>query len=305
MTSSIGISRYPKEGKNTQSLIDNAYCALYEGQAKGESTIEIFHQDHDNMDIDTHKMAKEIKKGLIKSEFELYYQPIYDLSTESIVEVEALLRWNHPKHGLISSDKFIDTAHKSGLILELGEYAFTEAIVQCAGLVKNVSDGFKITINFSLKEIDIGALLSKLEPIFEKYHVARSMVGWDISESEALNNMNKVAHDTKLLKEFGFSLALDHFGAEYSSFKSLSLLPIDTVKIDRSLIFDLTLDHTYKVTVQAIITMAQTLEYKVCAKGVETAKEVSILSLLACDYAQGYFYSRAIDAKALDVLLEA
>jgi len=133
--------------------------------------------------------------------------------------------------------------------------------------------------------------------------VARNTINLDISESSAMENIDKTANDFKLLKDFGISLSLDHFGAGYSSFKYLALLPIDTIKIDRALIFDITLNLSHQTTVKAIVDLAHTLGYKVVAEGVETSQEATILSSLHCDYAQGYLYSRPLPAEEFEALL--
>jgi EAL domain-containing protein (putative c-di-GMP-specific phosphodiesterase class I) len=129
------------------------------------------------------------------------------------------------------------------------------------------------------------------------------MINLDVNEGIAMENIDKTANDFKLFKEFGLTLSLDNFGAGYSSFKYLNMLPIDTIKIDRSLIFDLTLNLKHQTTVKAIIEMAHTLGFKVVAEGVETSQEASILSALHCDYAQGYLYSRPLASREFEELL--
>jgi len=303
LTSSIGIVIYPKNGENATKLIDNVYIALDKAQSHSESNIEIFTAEDYIVHVDEIEMNEDIRKGIIKSEFLLYYQPIFDLEGEHMIGAEALLRWKHPKHGLISADKFLDVAEKTGLIVDLGEYAFNEAIQQRQKCDINVRDSFQITINLSLKEMQVEKLIPRLEMLFDKYKIARNTITLDINESIAMENIDKTANDFKLFKDFGLSLALDNFGAGYSSFKYLNMLPIDMIKIDRSLIFDLTLNLKHQTTVKAIIELAHTLGYKVVAEGVETSQESSILAALNCDYAQGYLYSRPLPSSEFEALL--
>ena len=162
---------------------------------------------------------------------------------------------------------------------------------------------FQITINISLKEMQVEKLIPRLEMLFDKHQVARSSINLDISESVAMENIDKTARDFKLFKDFGLSLSLDHFGAGYSSFKYLSMLPLNRIKIDRSLIFDLSIKLNHQTTVKAIIDLAHTMGYKVVAEGVETSKEAAILGSLGCDYAQGYLYARPLPAKELEELI--
>ncbi len=303
LTSSMGITMYPKDGLNATKLIDNAYIALDKAQIGSESNIEFFNEEYQTVHTDEVKMNEEIIKGLKKNEFLLHYQPIFDLEGEKIIGAEALIRWKHPEHGLISADKFLHIAEKTGLIVELGEYVFSEAIKQRQRCEQTQNENFKITINLSLKEMQVTALIPRLEMLFTKYKVARNTINLDITERDAMENITKTENDFKLLKDFGISLSLDHFGAGYSSLKHLALLPIDTIKIDRAMIFDLTLNVSHQTTVKAMIELAHTLGFEVVAEGVETTQEATILSALKCDYAQGYLYSRPLPVEDFEALL--
>ena len=303
LTCSIGIASYPKDGTNATKLIDNAYIALNKAQLQSESNIEFFNDEYHTVREDEVKMNEEIIKGLKKNQFLLHYQPIFDLEGEKMIGAEALIRWQHPEHGLISADKFLHIAEKTGLIVELGEYVFNEAIQQRQRCDRTQDQNFKITINLSLKEMKVEALIPRLDKLFFKYKIAKNTINLDISESDAMENIDKTANDFKLLKDFGISLSLDHFGAASSSIKYLALLPIDMIKIDRALIFDLTLNLSHQTTVKAMIDLAHTLGYEVVAEGVETSQEASILSGLKCDYAQGYLYSRPLPVDEFEALL--
>jgi len=303
LSCSIGIASYPIHGTNATKLIDNVYSALNKAQMESDSNIKFLSDEYQTVRADEVKMNEDIIKGLQRDQFLLHYQPIFDLEGENMIGAEALLRWKHPEHGLISADKFLHIAEKTGLIVELSEYVFHEAIRQRQRCDRTQNQNFKITINLSLKEMQVIALIPRLERLFAKYKVDRSTINLDITESAAMGNIDKTANDFKLLKEFGISLSLDHFGAGYSSFKYLALLPINTIKIDRTLIFDLTLNLSHQTTVKVIIDLAHTLGYKVVAEGVETSEEATILSALKCDYAQGYLYSRPLPAEEFEALL--
>jgi len=304
LTNSIGIVQYPQDGTNATQLIDNAYIALHKAQLQSESNIKMFTQEYKIVHADEVKMNEEIRSGLKNKEFLLYYQPIFDLKGEVIIGAESLLRWKHPEHGLITADKFLDVANKTGLIVDLGEYVFDEAIRQCRNYKNGLSQGFQITINLSLKEMHVDKLIPKLDDLFMKYKVQKDAINLDFSEKSVMDNIDKTAHDFKLLKEFGLSLSIDNFGAGCSSFKHLATFPLSMLKIDRSLIFDLALNLDHQTTVRAIIDFAHTLGYKVIAEGVETSKEASILKTLNCDFAQGYLYSRPLPASEFEELLQ-
>ncbi|SFV69378.1 diguanylate cyclase/phosphodiesterase (GGDEF & EAL domains) with PAS/PAC sensor(s) [hydrothermal vent metagenome] len=303
LSSSIGIALYPQNGENAIKLVDNSYIALNQAQTEGDANIKLFDSHYHIIREDESIMKEDIRKGLLKNEFLLYYQPIFNLSGEEIMGAEALLRWKHPKHGLISADKFLNVAESSGLIVELGEYVFNEAILQCKRCNIGAREDFKITINLSLKEMQVDKLLPRLEILFDKHQVEKHMINLDICEEVAIENIDKMSSDFKLFKDFGLSLSLDHFGAGLSSFKYLNMLPIDVLKIDRSLIFDLTSNIQHQTMVKVIIEMAHTLGYEVVAEGVEISQEVAILKSLKCDYAQGYLYSRPLPSKEFESLL--
>ena len=303
LTSSIGIVQYPKDGANATKLIDNVYIALKSAQEQSESNIKLFNADHHAIHIDESKMNKEIRTGLDNNEFLLHYQPIFDLAGERIIGAEALIRWKHPEYGLITADKFLEVAETTGLIVDLGEYVFNEAIQERQKCNIGHLKDFQITINISLKEMEVDKLIPKLEKLFKKHNVEKNAINLDISESDVMEYIDKTANDFKLLKEFGLSLSIDNFGAGYSSFKYLSMFPLNMIKIDRSLIFDLTLNLEHQTTVRAIINFAHTLGYKVVAEGVETTEEATILKTLNCDYAQGYLYSRPLPAAEFEELL--
>jgi len=304
LTSSIGMVMYPNDGPNAVKLIDNAYLALNKAQLQGESHIEMFKHEHKALLTDEIDMNEEIKKGLAKKEFALYYQPIFDLEGEIMIGVEALLRWNHPKQGVLSADKFLDVAARTGLIADLGEYVFEEAIKERQKCNDWVRDSFQITVNLSLKEMQIKNLLSRLEGLFNKYNVAKNTINLDITESAAMENIDKTFSDFEMLKEFGLTIALEHFGTGYSSIKHLGLLSIDMIKIDKSLIFDLTTNLENQKIVKSMIDLAHNLGYEVVAEGVETSAESAILSRLHCDFAQGYLYSKPLPSHELEELLK-
>lgn len=304
LTNAIGIVLYPDNGENAMKLTNNVYAALAKAQLGHVSNIVRFQKEDTVVYADEIQMNEEIRKGLIKGEFLLHYQPIFDLNSKKIIGAEALLRWQHPKHGLIAADRFISIAEKTGLIVDLGEYVFEKTIQEFKRCSAYTDDDFKITINLSLKEMRAESLIPALKVLFEKYQIKQEMINIDIPEDIVMKNIEKIAKDFKLFKELGLSLTLEHFGAGCSTLKNLSVLPIDAIKIDRSLIFDLTLNLKHQTTVKAMIEFAHTLGYKVVAEGVETSQETSILKALNCDYVQGYLYARPLPADEFEALLK-
>lgn len=304
ITASIGVVNFPDHGVNAAKLIDHAYITLDKAQQFSQSNVEYFTAEYKMIHKDEKQMNDEIKKGLINEEFVLHYQPIIDIQNENLIGAEALVRWNHPKHGLIAPDKFLDIAEKTGLIVDIGEYVFKAAILQHKVWSKLSSKQIKITINLSFKEMQVEKLIEKLTRLFKEHQAYPEDFILDISESSIMENRKKAAKDLKLLKDMGFTISLDHFGADTSSLHELQALPLSVLKIDRSLIFDLEASLAHQNTVKALIGVAHILGYKASAEGVETAKEVNILTSLKCDSAQGYYYSRPVPAKEFEGLLK-
>ena len=304
LTTSIGIVQYPTHGENATKLINHVYVALNDAQEESDSNIVLYTTAYQTMGKDDLKINEEIQVGLKNHEFFLYYQPIFNLKTEAMIGAEALLRWNHPQLGIVSADKFLQVAERTGLIIDIGEYVFREAIKQRRVWDEMGLKKFKITLNLSLKEMHVDKLIQKLETLFEDNAVSPKDFNLDITESSAMVNMEKTAMDFKLFKDLGLSLSLDHFGASASSLKHLQMLPLSMIKIDRSLIFDLYSNLDHQITVKAMIKLIHSLGFEVVGEGVETSKESGLLYDFGCDHAQGYLFSKPLPAKELEALLK-
>jgi len=303
LTTSIGIAKYPDHGENAAKLINHVYIALDQAQKASESNIELFTTEFQAMQKDELKMNDEIQTGLKNHEFFLYYQPIFNLKTEEMIGAEALIRWNHPELGLITADKFLKVAKKTGLIVDIGEYVFREAIKQRKVWNDEGLKKFKITLNLSLKEMQVDKLIQKIETLFEDHGIDPKDFNLDITEKSAMSNVEKTALDFKLFKDLGLSVSLDHFGEAASSLKHLQMLPLSMIKIDRSLIFDLYSNLDHQITVKSMIALIHGLGFEVVAEGVETSKESALLYDFGCDHAQGYLFAKPLPAKELEELL--
>ena len=304
LTVSSGIVRYPDHGKNATKLINHVYLALYEAQKDSISNIKIFVSENSTMRKDEIKMNEEILQGLKNREFSLYYQPIFKLEGNQMVGAEALIRWNHPKMGIVSANKFLSVAEKTGLIVDIGEYAFKEVISQRNKWDALGYNKFQITLNLSLREMQVDKLVEKITILFKEFNVDPKEFNLDITEEDAMVNLEKTQSDFAFFKELGLSISLDNFGASQSSLKHLQTLPLSTVKIDRSLIFDMSYNNDHKIAVQAIINLLHSFGYIVVAEGVETSKEVKILKELGCDQAQGYLFAKPLSVEDFQELLQ-
>jgi len=304
ITVSSGLVQYPEHGENATKLINHVYLALYEAQKDSVSNIGVFLTENSTMRKDEIKMNEEIRIGLKNREFVLYYQPIFQLKDNQMVGAEALIRWNHPRMGMISANKFLSVAEKTGLIVDIGEYAFKEVIKQRNEWDKLGYNKFQITLNLSLREMQVDKLIEKITILFKDFNVNPKEFNLDITEEDAMVNLEKTQADFAFFKELGLSISLDNFGASQSSLKHLLTLPLSTVKIDRSLIFDLSYNDDHKLAVKGIIDLLHTFNYVVVAEGVETSKEVKILKELKCDQAQGYIFATPLPVKEFQELLK-
>ena len=303
LTTSMGIAVYPEHGENATKLIHHVYIALDQVQKESESNIGFFETEYQSIHKDEVKMNDEIRKGLKNHEFFLYYQPIFNLKSEEMIGAEALIRWKHPELGLLTADKFLDIATKTGLIVEIGEYVFREAIMQRKQWDNFGFKKFKMTVNLSLKEMQVDTFISKLEMLFEDHGVNPKDFTLDITEASAMFNIDKTIMDFKLFKNLGLSLSLDNFGASYSSLQHLQTLPLLSVKIDRSLIFDISTNLDHQIAVKALIELIHGFGFEATAEGVETSQELSLLREYRCDNAQGYLYAKPLSALEFGELL--
>lgn len=303
LTTSIGIAKYPENGENAAKLINHVYMALQQAQKESDSNIAFFTNEYQTIQKDEAQLHQEIEEGLKKHEFFLYYQPLFNIKTEELAGAEALLRWRHPEQGIIAADQFLEVAKKTGLIVDIGEYVFREAIKQRKVWNDEGLKKFKITLNLSLKEMQEDKLIEKLETLFEDNEISPKNFNLDISENSAMSNVEKTAIVLKRYKDIGLSISIDHFGSGASSLKHLQMLPLSTVKLDRSLIFDMYSNLDHQITVKSMIALIHGLGFKAVAEGVETSKESALLYDFGCDYAQGYLYAKPLPAKELAELL--
>ncbi|MEA3419576.1 MAG: bifunctional diguanylate cyclase/phosphodiesterase [Campylobacterota bacterium] len=300
---SSGIVIFPEHGRNSNQLIDHAFVALEKTKEKGEGIIGLFREEQSSILKKEILMNEEIESGLKKKEFIIYYQPIIDLHTDDVIAAEALIRWKHPKHGLIGPEAFIDIAQKTGLILDIGEYVLTEVIHQRKTWSEFGFKNIEISVNLSSRELHIPQMAVKLEELFIEHEVDPRYFNFDITETCATENIDKIDMEFGIMKKVGVYLSLDHFGVGGSSIERLQKLPIHALKVDRSLLKDIDTNEDQQKTVKAIVALAHSLQIKVVAEGIETRDQYNILQQLGCDWAQGYLFAKPAPAFEFQELL--
>ncbi|WP_050184492.1 EAL domain-containing protein [Domibacillus robiginosus] len=296
VTSSIGVSIYPQNGKNPDALLRAADLAMYEAKKNGRNSFCFLTKEEQNK----RKYASQLEGDLYKAvetgfdQFQLYFQPKVNISNGNISGAEALIRWNHPERGLVSPADFLPLAEESGLIIPIGEWVIREACLQNQLIAQFGYPPIKMGINLSVIQFFQPDLVANVKRIIEETNADPAYLEFEITESIAMTDFERIAQRLEELRYLGVTIAMDDFGTGYSSLNYLKQLPIDTLKIDQSFIKDADLNPHDRTLVKTIIQMAKNLNLHVVAEGVEEAAHVHLLKEEKCDEAQGYYYSRPL-----------
>jgi diguanylate cyclase (GGDEF)-like protein/PAS domain S-box-containing protein len=305
ISGSIGIVTYPDDGTDVETLMKRADTAMYDAKEAGRDTYQFFKPEMNARAIERQSLERSLHHAIERQELILHYQPKLGLATRDIIGVEALIRWDHPQRGRVSPGKFIAIAEDCGLIVPIGQWVLREACRQAyawqaAGLLP-----LSIAINVSSTELRTSGFASGVREILLETGLEPHHLELEITERGLLENSRSVSDMLKELKDIGVMLTLDDFGKGYSSLSNLKRLPIDTLKIDRSFVRDLTVDKTGAGIVAAIIAMGRSLHIAVVAEGVETRQQLGILRQLGCPQGQGYYLGRPMPAESFRQSLES
>ncbi len=298
MTASIGISIFPQDGKTIEDLFRNADAAMYEAKREGKNMYRFFTRLMHEKAVENLEFTQFLRHAIEHQELELYYQPQVDIISAKIIGVEALVRWNHPSKGIISPGRFIPLAEETGFIIPLGEWVLKTA---CAQLVEWQAKGilakdFIMSVNLSPYQIQQVDLEGVILDILEQTDCPPHCLQLEITESMAMLDIEKTVSFLKTMESKGVGIALDDFGIGYSSISYLNMLPIHTVKIDKSFIRNIKDDPNRLTVVKAIIELVNQMNMQVVAEGVEEEVQVQLLRENNCNVAQGYYFSRPLPA---------
>ncbi|WP_442600075.1 EAL domain-containing protein [Neobacillus sp. D3-1R] len=299
ISASIGISRYPYDGDDSESLITSADEAMYRAKRQGRNNYEWARAEVHAGSFERLILQSSLHKALLQNQLLLYYQPQLDLKHNRIISMEALIRWQHPELGLISPSDFIPLAEESGLILSMGEWVIRTACQQNKEMQQKGYPPIRVAANLSAIQILQQDLPQKVAKILKETGLDAQWLELEITESAIMQDRKKAVTVLKKLREMGIHLSIDDFGTGYSSLTYLTELPVDTLKIDRSFIRDLTLNENNQAVTHAIITLAHDLKLKVVAEGVETDDQLKRIKENACDAIQGFLFSRPIPPEKL------
>jgi diguanylate cyclase (GGDEF)-like protein/PAS domain S-box-containing protein len=298
ITPSLGISLYPDHGLVPTDLLKFADTAMYQAKAEGRNTYQIYNETMDAEARHRAALISALRKAMDRGEFKLVYQPRMSLSDGSITGVEALLRWHSPELGEVSPTVFVPLAEESGLILAIGEWVMREACTRLEGWRKLGLLDLSVGINVSVLQLLRGNLADFLDTLLRAHNLPADRIELELTESMVMQNAQQATAVLNALRQVGASLAIDDFGTGYSSLVYLKRLPIDTLKIDKEFVDDLTRDPDDEAITSTIITMGHSLGLNVIAEGVETEEQLDFLREHGCDEIQGHWLSRPLEPDA-------
>jgi diguanylate cyclase (GGDEF)-like protein len=305
VTPSVGYSLFPDHGGNPQALITTADAAMYHVKKSGRHGARMFAPDMSTFFPDRLAMENDLRKAIDRRELELHYQPKYDVATGAVTGMEALVRWRHPERGLISPADFIPLAEETGLIIPLGQWVLREACRQNRQWQDSGLPPLRVAINISGAQLRHDDLADAVALALRETRLEARYLEIEITESVVMQNASSALLMFERLSAMGIHLAVDDFGTGYSSLSYLKRFPINSLKIDRSFIRDLSTDHSDALIVQAIIALAHSLRLQVVAEGVESAAQLEALHSFGSDQFQGFLRSKPLPAQDFQRLLEA
>ncbi len=302
---SIGIAVYPEDGAATDDLLKNSNIAMHRAKEDlGRGNYQFFCESMNSHAMQRFNMENDLHRAMENGEFHLHYQPQVDIKDKRIIAVEALIRWQHPDKGNISPEEFIPVAESSHLIVAIGEWVLHTACQQHKAWLEAGLDPMRIAVNLSARQFMNGDLVNKVANAINASGIAPEYLELELTESMLMADAENTIDTLHALKQMGVRLSIDDFGTGYSSLSYLKRFPLDILKIDRSFVTDLGSATDRGEIPQAIIAMAHALNLKVIAEGVENQQQLDFLRDSRCEFAQGYFFSKALPAEECSKLLK-
>ncbi len=308
LTGSIGIAVYDGQQASHQDLLKEAEIAMFRAKRSGTDRIEIFKPSMRGDEKSRLPLESDLRRALDRKQIKVLYQPITRLDENMLSGFEALVRWEHPSHGLLSPDEFIPIAEETGLISELGSYVLEHAVAQAARWQKALrrdKNPLFVSVNVSSRQLFRQDLIQQIRTILSRDAVLKGTLCLEITESLVMENPEQAVEILGWLKKFGATLSLDDFGTGYSSLAYLQRFPFDTIKVDKSLVRDSALDGATPVILKSVVAMAHELGKKVIAEGVESSGDADYLRSIGCEYAQGFYFGEPMTEKEVRTLLNA
>lgn len=293
VTPSIGIAMYPQDGIDADSLVRNADTAMYAAKADGRACFRFYNEEMNARSVEQLKLEEDLREAMRQNQLELRYQPQVDTKTGAVVSLEALVRWKHPRRGLISPGDFIPVAERTGQIIELGEWVMSEVARHCTYWETLGLDHFRVCVNISPLQFNQPELTQTIRDFLDRSGLDPRRIELELTESAIMTDARANIEKLKELAALGLDLAVDDFGTGYSSLSYLKRFPITTLKIDQSFVADMSSTDGAAI-VDAIIVLAKTLNLRSIAEGIETQEQLRHLVKNKCDLLQGYYFARPL-----------
>jgi EAL domain-containing protein (putative c-di-GMP-specific phosphodiesterase class I) len=303
INASIGIALYPEDGEDIDTLLMHADTAMYKAKDQGGGSYQTYSRSMNATALQRLTLENDLRRALEREEFEVHYQPIVDARTGATVSAEALVRWRHPEHGLLLPSEFIALAEENGLIVALGEWVMRSACTQNRAWQDAGLPPIRVVVNLSSRQL-VRGIPETVSRILGQSRLEARYLGLELTESVLVKHQKEGTDTLHALRAMGLHLSVDDFGTGYSSFSYLKHFPLDTLKVDRCFVRDITSDPDDAAITTAMIAMGHALGLKVVAEGVETAGQQALLRKQGCDEMQGYLFSRPIPAARFQEYLE-
>ncbi|KAF1852513.1 hypothetical protein Lal_00037247 [Lupinus albus] len=301
---SLGVSRFPRDGADAESLIRSADMAMYAAKEEGRGTYRLYDQAIYEAIESAAEKERELQKAIVEDQFVMYYQPRTDTTSGLLVGMEALIRWLHPERGMIAPDEFIPLAERTGMILALGDLVMEKVLRQMASWRSAGNPVVPVSINVSALQFDNGGISNKIKSLISKYEIPAELVEIELTESAMMGNITEVAKELEAISEQGIKLHVDDFGTGYSSLSMLHKFNMDVLKVDRSFTRQICHGFRGEAFFSAIVSMAKALGMRVVAEGVESVAQLRVLRALGCDEVQGYLLAKPMPADAMLEILK-
>lgn len=305
VTTSMGISLYPNDGSDAQTLVQNADVAIHHAKESGGNNYRFYESDMNVQSLYRLNMESSLRKAMEREEFVLHYQPQVDIKSGQIIGFEALIRWQHPDLGMVSPVEFIPLLEETGMINQVGRWVLRTACQACRGWNDLGLHDIKVAINISPAQFENSDISSIVASALEETGLEAIHLEIELTESAIMHNPEAAIGVLSALNRMGVTLAIDDFGTGYSSLSYLQRFPIDVLKIDRSFVKDVSKNKGDASIVSAIISMAHSLDLRVVAEGVEDATQLAFMQERDCEVVQGFLFSKAVPAEQAVELLKA
>ncbi len=303
VTASIGISVYPQDGADGESLLKNADTAMYKAKEQGRNGFQYYAAEMNRATLERLLMESNLRRAVAERQFVLYYQPLIELAGGRIIGVEALIRWQHPELGIILPDSFIPVAEDTGLINPIGDWVLCEACRQARQWIDAGVGPVRIAVNVSPVQFRQAGFVHMVAGALATSGLAAPWLELELTERTVMHDVEITLGTLSALSRMGIHLSLDDFGTGYSSLAYLKRFPVDKLKIDRSFISDLAHDADDQAIASTIVSMGRSLRLQVLAEGIETAEQLALLQQMGCAQGQGYYFSRPVTAGQLTEML--